>query len=100
LVFATAPSLGTLTKKPQPFTYPLTQGRTCITVAHRLSTIKDCDRIIVMDDGLVVEEGSHSELLALPHGKYKAMWALQQAEQAREHQATTTATATAAGNGV
>jgi ABC-type transport system involved in cytochrome bd biosynthesis fused ATPase/permease subunit len=82
-------------RKPS-LTRTRTQGRTCITVAHRLSTIKDCDRIIVMDDGLVVEEGSHGELLALPHGKYKAMWALQQAEQAKQ-QATSTAAAVGKG---
>jgi ABC-type multidrug transport system fused ATPase/permease subunit len=72
--------------------YIIPRRRTCITVAHRLSTIMHCDRIIVMDDGRVVEEGEHRELLALPNGLYKGMWALQQAEQARE------ATITAAAN--
>lgn len=56
------------------------QGRSVITIAHRLSTIADADCILVLEDGLVTEQGRHEELLALG-GKYAAMWERQSAEE-------------------
>jgi ABC-type transport system involved in Fe-S cluster assembly fused permease/ATPase subunit len=58
----------------------LAQGRTSIFVAHRLSTIRGCDRIIVLKDGVVVEEGSHAQLLGIEGGLFKQMWEQQVAE--------------------
>jgi ATP-binding cassette, subfamily B, heavy metal transporter len=57
------------------------QGRTVITIAHRLSTIADADRIVVLEDGLVVEEGRH-EVLIVRGGRYAAMWARQSQDEA------------------
>ena len=57
----------------------LSRNRTTLTIAHRLSTVVDADQIIVLDQGVVVERGTHQELLALS-GVYARMWALQ-AEQ-------------------
>jgi ATP-binding cassette subfamily B protein len=49
------------------------QGRSVITIAHRLSTVVDADRIVVLEDGVIVEQGTHDELLK-HDGRYSAMW--------------------------
>jgi ABC-type transport system involved in Fe-S cluster assembly fused permease/ATPase subunit len=55
------------------------RGRTVITIAHRLSTIADADRIVVLEDGQVVEEGTHDVLLAR-EGRYWHLWHRQLSE--------------------
>jgi len=54
----------------------LMQGRTVIAIAHRLSTLTQMDRILVMQDGKIVEDGSHDELVA-KKGLYQKLWARQ-----------------------
>ncbi|MSQ59060.1 MAG: ABC transporter ATP-binding protein/permease [Betaproteobacteria bacterium] len=57
--------------------------RTTLVIAHRLSTVVDCDQILVMDQGRIIERGSHDELLA-QNGVYAQMWALQQREETKD----------------
>ena len=60
---ASASSLG-LSKRKRP---------TILIIAHRLATVRNCDKIIVLDKGSIVEEGSHDELLTMD-GKYRSLW--------------------------
>ena len=53
--------------------WKLMEGRTAIVIAHRLSTIQKMDRIVVMDNGSIVEEGTHKELIA-KKGVYASLW--------------------------
>ena len=55
----------------------LMRGRTSLVIAHRLSTVRQVDRILVFDQGRIVEDGSHDELMALPHGRYRALVRIQ-----------------------
>ena len=58
----------------QHATDTITRGRTSIVIAHRLATIKKADKIIVMDKGVIVEEGTHKELLKKRNGYYKNLY--------------------------
>jgi subfamily B ATP-binding cassette protein HlyB/CyaB len=53
------------------------KGRTVIIIAHRLSSVRQADRILVLDKGRLVEEGPHAELLKQPQGLYAHLWSMQ-----------------------
>jgi subfamily B ATP-binding cassette protein HlyB/CyaB len=55
----------------------IARGRTVVIIAHRLCTVRDCDRIIGMAEGRIVEEGTHEVLLTRENGLYRRLWALQ-----------------------
>ena len=67
-------SLDTLTERMiQEAMQDLMEGRTTVIIAHRLSTVRKADRILVFDGGRIVEEGKHSDLLLRPHGLYRRL---------------------------
>jgi ATP-binding cassette subfamily B protein len=64
-------------KRIQKAITTLTRDKTTIMIAHRLSTLRDADSLVVIEDGKVVERGTHSELLALDGGVYRKLYTLQ-----------------------
>ena len=59
----------------------LTQGKTSIVIAHRLATVKNADRIIVMEHGQIVEQGTHKELLEEVDGHYAKLYEVKFAKE-------------------
>ena len=54
------------------------KGRTVIIIAHRLSAVRDANRIVIKEKGQIVEQGTHNELLANPKGLYAHLHSMQQ----------------------
>ena len=73
----------------------LVQGRTVIAIAHRLSTLANADRLLVMKDGRLIEEGHHEDLMKDPNGQYRKLIEMQMelsgAEKIVEKQSPATA---------
>ena len=61
----------------QNATDKMTNGRTSIVIAHRLATVKKADKILVMDAGKIVEQGTHEQLLKKENGYYKNLYEVQ-----------------------
>ena len=57
----------------------LMAGRTTLAIAHRLSTVRQADRILVFERGRIVEQGTHEALLARPDGRYRGLYLMQAA---------------------
>ena len=68
-------ALDTITERSvQESLNALGYNRTVIVIAHRLSTIMNADQILVMDNGEIIERGTHEELLQIPEGRYVSLW--------------------------
>ena len=56
----------------------IVHGRTVLIIAHRLAAVRNCDRIIAIENGVIVDEGTHQSLLARPNSLYARLWRMQQ----------------------
>ena len=59
----------------------IVQGRTVIIIAHRLAAVRGADRIIALQDGRIIEDGTHHDLLALPTSLYGKLWRMQSSHE-------------------
>ncbi len=55
----------------------IVRGRTVIIIAHRLAAVRNCHRIVCIDDGHIIEDGTHRELIMKPNGFYAKLWRIQ-----------------------
>jgi len=60
----------------------MVRGRTVIVIAHRLMTVRNCDRILTVEQGRIVEDGTHDELMRIENGRYRRLWSLQSDQNA------------------
>ena len=77
LAFVITASFFTSCKNGEKATAKITKGRTSIIIAHRLATIQNADKIIVMDKGEIVEFGTHQALLKNKEGVYRGLYEAQ-----------------------
>ncbi|MFH1626734.1 MAG: hypothetical protein ABH971_01335 [bacterium] len=64
-------------KNTQDIQYSQTKRQTTIIIAHRLSTVRTADKILVLDKGKIVENGKHEELIKIENGVYRRLYELQ-----------------------
>ena len=64
----------------------VSKGATSLIIAHRLSTVRNCDLIIALKHGEIKEQGTHEELLKIPNGYYRNLWQKQAATQELDQQ--------------
>ena len=81
---ATSALDGQTEKEIQESLEDISQGRTTLVIAHRLSTVVNCDAILVIREGKIIEQGTHDELLRLS-GAYHAMW-MRQSDDSKNEQ--------------
>jgi ATP-binding cassette subfamily B protein len=63
----------------------VSRGSTTLMIAHRLSTVRNCDLIIVLKHGQIVEQGTHDDLLEIEDGYYRALWEKQSEQNQKDN---------------